>query len=80
MIEVVLPYLIEQAPLLVVVGFGVWSLTRRDGDRKLHESRLADSIDGLAKKLDKVVDAIEHMDGRLNQHDTEIALLKQGRK
>lgn len=79
-----LPHLLEQSPTLTAVALAVWWLGRKSAQAQVsavkqqsHESRLADSIDALTKKLDGVVRAIEHMDGRLDAHDVAIARLEE---
>ena len=76
-IEEVFLYVLDEAPAVAVVAGLVWLFSRRDGRQRHTDERLAISIDSLPEKLDTVVEAIEHMDSRLDNHEVEIALLKQ---
>lgn len=86
--DLIFNYLMDEAPVIASVGLAVWFISNqinkrsladaKDEKRKaLQDARLANSIDGLTKKLDEVIETIKHMDGRLDHHETEIALLKQ---
>ena len=76
-LDAIFTYALEHAPTVVAVGAAVWYITKRSNKRELQDARLTESIDGLGEKFEDLAESIKHQDGRLNEHDVEIALLKQ---
>jgi len=52
-------------------------LVKNAASHAVQDTRLTESIDRLNATSAKLTTAIEHMEQRLAQHDTDIALLKQ---
>lgn len=55
---------------------GVWFLSRQATQRAVDEALLADAVTKLAGEISKVAEAIEHLDGRVDSHETRISVLE----
>lgn len=65
---------------LTIIGStitGVVFLSRRETKRAVDDVLIATEIRGLAKEVSEFKVVVEHLDGRLNDHEREIALIKQ---
>lgn len=49
-------------------------------DKAVADSQLASSIDKLSASISEMSNGIKHMDDRLDQHDIDIAILKDRQK
>ncbi|NBQ50592.1 MAG: hypothetical protein EBY40_07685 [Marivivens sp.] len=55
---------------------GVRVLSRQATSRAVDEALLADAVTKLATEIGKVAEAIEHLDGRVDSHETRISVLE----
>jgi len=55
---------------------GVWFLSRQATQRAVDEALLAEAVTKLAGEIGKVAEAIEHLDGRVDSHETRISVLE----
>lgn len=61
------------------IGLGRY-LVKSSTDHAVDAIKVAQALDRLNETARKLTTAIEHMDTRLNQHDLDIALIKQVQK
>lgn len=55
---------------------GVIYLSRQQASRAVNDALLAKAVNNLASEVSKVTEAIEHLDGRVNSHETRISVLE----
>ncbi len=51
-------------------------LAKQQTARAVSDARLADAVDRLTNEISEVVDAIKHLDDRVDNHDTRISVLE----
>lgn len=56
--------------------FGVLYLARQQSKRAVNEALLAEAVNNLASEVGRVTEAIEHLDGRVDSHETRISVLE----
>ena len=56
---------------------GIGYLVHRETTHAVSDALLADAVNGFTSELAEFKEVVKHMDGRLNLHETEIALIKQ---
>ena len=55
---------------------GVAFLSRQQAKRAVNDALLAEAVNNLASEVSKVTEAIEHLDVRVDGHETRISVLE----
>ena len=65
--------------ITAIIGATMY-LAKRDAAGQVSEARLASAIESLTAELGRVNKTLGHLDDRVNEHDTKIALIEQRQK